>query len=308
LIFQGINVNKGNYNWDSHGDGADLTFFPDIKYRVALASKRGNSVYLRRLEGRLGALRSLKGAPPQFSRSTSAPTSAVLFITLTYARDSDLKTVWKSVGKDFNRWKSGIVRKYGKFDFIRTWEAHKDGYPHIHIVLIFKDAKFSVFRYKNRWRIKEKSQFEWSWGWVDVQAVESEKEGIKYITKYLRKIHYGSDWKATLSLSLTWFYNKRSWSMSRALNDLIRTLHNSNKKLKERLARDELDMGYAGDVWRWELLGFWGGGELPPWVDLLDPKPSPGEIKSEQFMMIYCTEGWNDFRYMRPRSDMEIEG
>lgn len=295
LIFQGETL--------YYHDNGDVE--PIVKYKAAMASKRGNKVYNWRVKKRLKILDQIKRKPftlAYFSRSTNLKQTHSLFVTLTYSRDLSLGDAWERVGLDLNRWLSGLKRKFGKFQFIRSFEAQKDGFPHIHILLIFYGAEFKVFRYKRKWRINEKSEFEWEWGFVDVEACDSLKDGISYIAKYIGKIHLkGAKDYNNLTIAIVWFYKKRSWSVSRAIGDLIKTMHNSNKISS--------DMG-DGFVWTWKLLGFWGGYPVQLGLDDYiegDSDPSLGwswELPSRVFCTIYGSETWSDFMG-RPRVDMD---
>ena len=272
----------------------DIPFsVPEVRYKVAKASKRGNDVYNWRVRKRLKDLDKIKDKPHTlgyFSRGIAKPLTAALFITLTYSREGTLFERWGDVGKQFDKWRSRITSKYGKFEFMRCWEAHEDGYPHIHVLLVFQDAEFSVFRYNRKYRIQEKPYFEWEHGYVDVQACRDLKDGISYIAKYIGKIHNVSNKgdKNNLTLALTWFYGKRSWSLSRAFNDLIRTLHNS----KPGEGRD-VDVAVQGGI-KWCLMGFYGG--YPLQLILEDALMGfTREIRAPQFWGIFGSEGWTDF-------------
>lgn len=73
--------------------------------------------------------------------------SSALWVTLTY--DTKLSSrieAWEGqIGSAFNRFISALRRKYGKISVLRTWEASEKGYPHVHAILLFHDAQFSVF-------------------------------------------------------------------------------------------------------------------------------------------------------------------
>ncbi len=274
---------------------------PLVHYKVAKASKRGNDVYNWRVRKRLKVLDKIKSKPATlgyFSRGIAKPLTAAIFITLTYSGDMSLGDAWVDIGPDFDRWRARVRARYGKFEFIRCWEAHKGskknnyvhkGYPHIHVLLIFQDAEFNVFRHNRKWRIEEKADFEWSHGWVDVQACPTLKDGISYIAKYIGKTHaLGRSQGHNLTLALTWFYRKQSWSISRAISDLIRTLHDSNfGGLLE-------GGGDAVSNIKWTLEGFLGGYPLQLILDdaLLG---FTHKILAKQYWDIYGSVGWSDF-------------
>lgn len=95
-------------------------------------------------------------------------------------------------------------------------KQQRKGMPHIHVLMIFHDNHFTIFRRRKgtRWiyRIKEKEEFERSYhSFVDVQTVRKLKKGIRYITKYLSKYTAQSQ---TLTLALCWLFKKRSFAVS----------------------------------------------------------------------------------------------
>lgn len=277
LVFQGINLDTG-----------------EVHFKAALAAKRGNKVYNWRVRKRLKDLDKIKSKPHTlgyFSRGVARPLTAALFITLTYSRTSPLGETWDMVGSDFDKWRARIRSRYGKFEFIRCWESHKDGYPHIHILLVFQDAEFTVFRYNRKYRISEKANFEWKWGWVDVQACRDLKDGISYIAKYIGKTHLQG---SALTLALTWFYGKRGWSMSRAFNDLIRALHNPNPVDPFAVVDSPI---------KWFLMGFYGAAPLQLILDdaLLG---FTKKILAHQYWRMYGKPGWTDFN---PRSSQVFD-
>ena len=75
--------------------------------------------------------------------------------------------------------------------------------------MIFHDYAFKVTRFKGKYRILEKVEFEKSYhSFVDVQAIREMKEGIRYVIKYL-------------TLALCWLFRKRSFAISGDFHKLI---------------------------------------------------------------------------------------
>lgn len=299
LIFQSIDYTSG-YFTDPLPRVPSIWISYEVKYKAALASKRGNTIYRVRLEDRLKILdEGREYSISFFARGKARKFTSWVFVTLTYGREDPLGVVWDNVGVDFNRWLTGIRKRFGRCEVVRTWEAHEDGYPHIHCLLMFHDEEFTVFRYKNKWRLHKKKLFEWSWGWVDVQAIKEPAKAFRYITKYIRKAINVAGSKAILTMALTWFYRRRSWSCSKSINDLIRALRNSNDITSDRGV--------------WKLLGFWGDGSRLPRYHLHsleyyfeDQETLPGAISVEVFRLLYGSEGWSDFKYRRRTSPMEV--
>lgn len=249
-------------------------------------SKRGNDVYRRRVKRSLNWLSNTENV--QFFDAKDFNThkkvySSALWLTLTYdvKRCSRAQAIGK-VGEEWNRFLSGLKRKYGQISVLRTWEVSEKGYPHVHAIVLFPDARFTVFPWLSRkegkfsYRIEEAAEIGSLWhSHVDVQAISSTRKLFNYMKKYQTKTLMASDSpKGVRTMSLLWLFRKRSFSVSgdfrRQLSDLIRTLHNSN--MVRRQAR--LD-GTLQDPSVWEFVGVFTGPELAyhgdRWSFRLDP-------------------------------------
>jgi hypothetical protein len=88
--------------------------------------------------------------------------------------------------------------------------------------MIFHDCNFNVTRIKGKYRVLEKKEFDKSYhSFVDVQAVRKMREGISYVTKYLRKDEHPLQ---MLTLALCWLFRKRSFAVSGDFHDIIYTM------------------------------------------------------------------------------------
>jgi len=190
--------------------------------------KRGNGLYRWWVRQRLRSLNNLEDIEFFNPRDRGGgKTTRVLFITLTYdTKRCDYKTAWENIGREFNRWLSAVRRRLGKVGVFRVFEATKNGYPHIHLILITETPIPVVNRrYGNTWRIPREFQrvFVDNWhSFVDIQAVSSIRPITGYLRKYLLKVL--GDTKITdvkvdkksakRTLALLWFFRKRSFSVS----------------------------------------------------------------------------------------------
>lgn len=228
------------------------------EYKAVKAAKRGNDVYSWRLDKRLKHLYDL----PQIEffnykdRSRVQSTRAV-FVTLTYARNDRLDVLWEEVGKDFNRWISAMRRRYGKISVIRCWEAHQDGYPHIHCVLLFHEYEFKTFFYNGKWRLTKKRKIGelWNWGYSDMFALYSLGAGVGYVLKYVTKVNNAllsekMDHKLVLSLALMWIFKKRAFSVSKDFELYL-------VEEKDERPRGQIDLVEKKSIYKWYLVGFW---------------------------------------------------
>jgi hypothetical protein len=190
----------------------------------------------------------------------------VIFTILTFARNERLDVLWESVGKYFNRWFSAVKSRYGKISIIRCWESHEDGYPHIHVVLLFHEVEFETFFYNGKWLITEKREIEalWKWGFSDMFALYSLGAGVGYILKYVTKVNNALlsekvDRKLVLSLAMMWIFRKRAFLVSKDFGEFI-------CKVKDEEPHGQIDLE-GNTIYRWALVGFWAnvGGKYDSW-------------------------------------------
>lgn len=100
-----------------------------------------------------------------------------------------METSWRTLSKNYNRYIQRFRRQFPLSDiqYIRAIEAHKDGYPHIHEILQFK----------NSLNVKDARYFDpelfrrfkglWSHGLSDYQPPRGDKQPILYLIKYISK-------------------------------------------------------------------------------------------------------------------------
>lgn len=203
------------------------------------ASKRGNSVYRRRVAQRMAETE--RGFVSLNCKDGRTKTQVAL-VTLTYR--PDILKPWERVGEDFNQFRSLIKRAFGGVKILRTWESTEKGAPHAHALIAFLDTSFKA---KLLWSKKEKKfvvrlkRYKeirkcWKQGHVDVRGVYDLKGAIGYLTKYLLKQLEGTSRKALLTLAKCWIYGKRSFSASR----LDSPMH--NKSMKSTSFDDEAEV------------------------------------------------------------------
>jgi len=243
-------------------------------YKAFKCSKRGNDVYVWRTKKRLNWLSGMENI--KFFNIKDVATdkkvySQALWITLTYdTKRCSKDEAWRNIGVEYNRFISALRRRYGKISVLRTWESSARGYPHNHAVLLFHEAKFSVFQHvstldgKSTFRIAEKRQISELWHSpnVDIQAISSTKKLFSYIMKYQTKTLLNSESPTGVrTMAMMWLFRKRGFSVSgdfrSRLHDLIRHMHNSNMvEVQSRLD------GSLEDKPVWEFVGVFSSKEL----------------------------------------------
>ncbi|MCW4030330.1 MAG: hypothetical protein NWE92_11875 [Candidatus Bathyarchaeota archaeon] len=231
-------------------------------------SKRGNDIYRHRVKQRFVGL-SHKSEQLEFFNPNDRrndKTTYALWTTLTYdTKLCSYKEAWEQIGIEFNAFMSYVRRSFGKVSTCRVFESFENGYPHIHCILLFQEYSFKVFRdNKGQFRVQEKDIIAQGWhSNVDVKAMSSLAGGFAYLKKYLLKsIDFeNSDSKGLKTLALCWVYRKRAFAVSgtfrKALADLIKDLHNSNKST----AQTTLLGGIIPEE-SYHLLGFINGLDL----------------------------------------------
>lgn len=214
-------------------------------------SKRGNDIYQNRVEESLKGVLKLLHAKINISnvndneKDRNLKSTNGLEIVLTY--DTKLKSksrAWLDVGNECNRFLSNLRKQYGKIAKVRSWESFENGYPHVHMAVIFKDKKFLIKQHvakkgKNKgkitWRLryyeqKEKIAKYWHSD-VDIQGITDLEDSIKNVLWYILKnndVNYKDmeSWgrKELLTMASMWYFRKKSYSVSGEFTDLIQTV------------------------------------------------------------------------------------
>lgn len=206
------------------------------EYYVFKSIKRGNDVYRYRVRKNLKPLldlslinEDLKFIKENCQRYAYSP---FLFVTLTYNRClKSMDLAWIDIGKDLNLFFSKIKQLFGKFVVLRCFEAYgSDGYPHIHILMLFKVKVFLVKRH-NYFNRQGKSRIKYilnnnerdlicnCWhSFIDVTAVKS-FGSVGYLLKYITKNMYSGNNGLTSVCML--LFDKRSYSISKDFTDVL---------------------------------------------------------------------------------------
>jgi len=239
-------------------------------------SKRGNDVFSSRLDMKLGFLRQIEGIDlftPDMFKPNKVVTSNLLWVTLTFnSALCSLERAWETYMSSWNLWITKLRKEYGKIDVLRFSEAFPGeggkafGYPHIHVVLLFKEAHFKVFPHMEEgkdgklgmvYRIGERDEVKAHGNWhsfVDIKALSSGRALGGYLRKHTKNTHYGDTQGALVTQALLWLYRKQTFSMSsgfrKALLDLIKDMQGSNTLE----AQKTLD-GEVLDDWIWSCHG-----------------------------------------------------
>lgn len=252
---------------------------PD-RWKAFKCSKRGNDVFAKRLDDKLGFLNQLPDKQ-FFNISDFKPGVKVharlLWVTLTYdSKRCSLGFAWKNIMKEFNLWITRLRQHYGKiwyFWFIQAFPNENGkgyGYPHLHIALLFEgkddgDFKgFEVFpRMENNrdgelglvYRIQEKDEFHDVGNWhsfTDVKAISSMKGLLKYCRIHSQHVAYGDSDEAVLNCALSWLYKKHTYSVSGSFRSALRV--HFSLRISKGVFQKTLEGGMISE-WDWKFLG-----------------------------------------------------
>lgn len=173
----------------------------------------------------------------------------MLYVTLEYNSSTcGLCDSWFNVGTHFNSFITNLRNKfttYGivngrkkviqacKIVFLRGWHAHESGYPHIHVLIYFRDIEFSTVFHNGVWRLSRKKRFPgakqtikqdiadcWDHGFVDIRCASDTKKAFKDIVKYTTNdFGFGKEDRLTkgkcdLTNTLLWYFGKQSYGLS----------------------------------------------------------------------------------------------
>ena len=261
------------------------------KYKAVKMAKRGNDVYRWRVRKRFSDLKAFCRANKGFSFiSGRSGYSNLLFVTLTFNTNlTDVDNAWNNIGKDLNLFLSHLKQEYGRIFVLRCFEAHKNGYPHVHLIIGFLEHKFPVKRRRlksdgfNHYLLTNKSLNRFSSFWHSFVKVEgvSSLGAVGYLLKYITKDMYLSDGYKTASY--LWLFHKQSYGFSRGFTPWLSSIlpkeptqldtimPNSNKESFDWSFLCVVNANFHHDKWVFEI------SEDPPW-DLFDRSASFSDI------------------------------
>jgi hypothetical protein len=264
------------------------------------AAKRGNDVCSKRQLKKLGFLKELRKDAHFFTLEDALAGKAkanVLWFTLTFNSGScSLDQAWRNLSPEISRFLEGLKKQSGRIEHFLTPEVYPDpagaafGYPHVHMILLFRDSSFRV---EPRWkpgedgelleyRVKEKFEIEEAGSWhsfIDVKALRNANGVASYCRKHMENTIQGGSAQAFLNNSITWLYRKKSYSMSREFRncfiEFIRSMHVSG-----RLSQVDL-FGNRVSEWSWECLGVGSMERLGMAPEVWSMSLDPGVVEAE---------------------------
>jgi hypothetical protein len=105
-------------------------------------------------------------------------------LSLTFYHSGNALDSWKKLGKCWNLMRTYCVSRFGKFNYIRIVEPHKNGgWPHLHILI----DKFIVDQ-----KVVKKVT-EWGFGWNMHNVHVDPVHAANYVSKYLTNKKFDAD-------------------------------------------------------------------------------------------------------------------
>lgn len=209
--------------------------------------KRGNDAYVWHVHSRFATIeKRLPGAQFFHWGDRSLVHSSCLAFSLTFNPSRfPLIESWELLPDFINSFLSWLRSAYGSIAVARVDESHLSGYPHVHLIVLFRHYSFDCFpwiakrgsnRGKLSYRVQSKRRMasHWAGGNIDVFGMASLKAGFHYGKKYLLKSVSSSvpgskarsvsasefdslsdsAKKHLLTLALGWVFRSRSFSLS----------------------------------------------------------------------------------------------
>ena len=217
-----------------------MVFWNEVENKTLIVKcrKRGNDVYEVWFKRRFFKL--LEGFSKElkffdFDKKERVVKSPLIFFTLTFKHENFMD-IGENVGKYLNRFMARLRKRFEHIYLIcRVWQAHRDGWIHIHGLLLLdtwiyhEKQWFSGFRHVSKkdgkvtYRLSNhlwkwfKSQ--WVYGFSDFQLCDSLIGGLKYLSRYLfhvaeSKSPEGDEDVKTLTYAICWIFRLRSFSFN----------------------------------------------------------------------------------------------
>lgn len=150
--------------------------------------------------------------------------SVFLTLTLDPAKFSGLPNAWREITPQFNRFMTELFTRKLKrrIPYIAVVEAHKKGYPHIHILFLGVSRIMDWREIRNIWGLGHT--------WIN-RTYEGKKikNPVAYMFKYITKTFTKTNEKNELTHALLWLFHRRSYLNSRNLVQPLNSLKNGVK-------------------------------------------------------------------------------
>jgi len=137
--------------------------------------------------------------------------AVLLTLTIDPRKFAAQDSMWREVGKEFNRFETALFKKIGhRIPYLSVYEAQRNGNPHIHILF------FGVSRIMD-WR---EVRGLWGLGHIWINRAKDKRKisnPVAYMSKYITKTFTDTNDENVLTQALLWLFHRRSYGYSRNL-------------------------------------------------------------------------------------------
>ena len=185
--------------------------------------KRGNDEYIRLIQERLKPF--LNNSPIIFFEDDwgEKKTNALYLTGTVDPAICGNDRGYLEFGSWWNSFITNIRSQIGDLVFIRSWQSQKNGYPHFHAILYFKDKEFNAVRWigedgRISYRLPSRSgdreilKRAWKWGNLDIQCIQDMSESFKDLLKYVTRCLEGGE--SDLTNALLWYFQRQAFGIS----------------------------------------------------------------------------------------------
>jgi len=207
------------------------------KTMIVKCRKRGNDVYQTWFRGRYHQfMNAFEKEEHYFSffKKERMVKSPLVFATLTFKHDNFMK-IGEEVGLKFNRFMARLRKRFKHiYVLARSWQCHRDGWIHIHAILLLDTwlygpkQWFSGFRHVSKkdgkvsYRLSkhmvEWFKAQWVYGFSDFQLCDSLRGSLRYLSRYIFQKQSESEVEdvdiQTLTYAICWIFKLRSFSFN----------------------------------------------------------------------------------------------
>lgn len=213
-----------------------------------------------------------------------------------------------------NLFMTNLRNRYGNVDCIHNVQAFPGksgsayGYPHHHDILFFHDVEFEIEyaelkkgyngKYYPTYRVKERNEVKDAGKWhsnVDIMGMSSLGSAYRYGIRHLINSSFARSDEADLNNALTWFYGKKSFSVSgdfrQKYHEFIKLLRISKRLDWTKVVQTDLEGNLLTEdagLWVWRVCGIFSASEL----GIVGSKSWTNEISSDKISELEKLPGW----------------
>ncbi len=208
------------------------------KWAAIPCCKRGNAVYIEQVKVKFNQF-TTKEPLIFFDTNLDTDRKRTRKTNMLYITGSTDPSIcgfdmgWLEFGSHWNSFITNIKQQFGgKIVYIRTWQSHKNGYPHFHALVYFKNTEFTAVPWYDKegrlsWRIPSRAKLHkdddltirqrfksaWKYGNIDILCISDTHKAFKDMLKYVTRDLEGGE--SDLTNAMVWYFGKQAFSCSK---------------------------------------------------------------------------------------------